>query len=457
MDPTYIFNNLITEDYNNIIDNIYNDIDNITSYIEKDFYYNHKIIKGTMDSLVSFLRSTTPYDARWLEITRELIIFISKKFTKIQVQINKDLFHIIQVNDDYKIKLLILYIIFYHYDARSARTNKTYTGIDFEFNERRIALCQISFFPRRINKFTWVFNPNSLNTSQTQYLINYMFTSKYIYKIGHGSDSLDIPYLFQELFMHNTTYIYAFITKMLDTRFFCEYYKNTINTGEKKCSIYDALLYFGTIDQKKYDELQHISMTMGPVQDVSWNIYNMSSFNLRYAAYDTIYLQNFYFDILRKAMKTTPELYNSYKYIPLITRFVFLEKWDITELLIRIKAIVDPINNYIVKKKENITLIAIFNNIVIKNLKINNVLNIDNLLDINYFKSALTLLFKIVVYSIISNHFTIYKNKDEKFHEKIQLNDVFDTLKLIHLGKLRSLIKAFYIAAEYKIFNYFNQ
>src|SRR5690606_30561562 len=101
-----------------------------------------------------------------------------------------------------KIKLMILYMLFYHYDARSTENKKLYSGVDFEFNERRIALCQIAFFPRRINKFIWIFDPNSLDTQKTEYLIKYLFTSDWIYKIVHGSDSLDIPYLFQEMFMN---------------------------------------------------------------------------------------------------------------------------------------------------------------------------------------------------------------------------------------------------------------
>ena len=458
MDPTYIFNNLISKDYNNIIDNIYDDVDNIIQSLEKKYDYSYKIVKGTISSLVSFLRSTTQYDTQWLHITRELIIFLCKKNTDIPTKLEDgNTYNIIRVDSEHKIKLLTLYMIFFHYDARSARTRRTYTGVDFEFNQRKIALCQICFFSRRINKFVWVFDPNSLDSPQTKYLIDYMFTSKYIYKIGHGSDSLDIPYLFQELFMNNTTYIYSFITKVIDTRFLCEYQKNTVG-GDKKCSIYDALLYFGTIDKKKYDELQNISMTMGPVQDVSWNVYNMSTWNLKYAAYDTIYLRSFYIDILRRAKKDTPELLNSYQYISLITRFVFLEKWEVTELLTRIKATVDPINNYIIKGKDgNVTLITVYNNVT-KDMKIHInklILYVNNLLDINYFRSSLTLLFKMVVYSILSNNFSIYKNKEEKFRDKIKLDDVFDTLKLIHLGKLRRLIKAYYITAQRKISNYF--
>lgn len=457
MDPIYIFDNLISKDYDDIINNVYNDISNIIGNLEKRFDYSHKIIKGSITSLISFLRSSTLYDTVWLQITRELIIFLSREYSKFTVTIDDNINNIIQVDNDHKIKLMLLYMIFYHYDARSMKQKKLYTGVDFEFNERRIALCQVGFFPHRINKFIWVFDPNSLDSPKTLYLIKYLFTSEWVYKIVHGSDSLDIPYLFEELFMNNHTYIYSFITRAIDTRFLCEYYKNTVRNADKKCSIYDALLYFGTIDQQKYDELQHINKVISPIQDVIWNVYNMSSFNLKYAAYDTIYLRLFYFDILYAAKQNTPELYNSYQYIPLITRFIFLEKYNITELLTRIKSKVDPINNFIIKKEDvNLTLISIFNS-VIKNMIIDTpsigslVINVNNLLEINYFKSSLTFLFKMIVYSILTNNFTIYKNKEEIYMEKLSLEDVFDTLKFIHLEKLRKLVKAFYITVEQRI------
>ena len=71
-------------------------------------------------------------------------------------------------------------------------------------------------------------------------------------------------------------------------------------------------------------------------------------------------------------------------------------------------------------------------------------ININDLLNINYFRSSLMLLFKMIIYSIITNNYTVYKNKEEIYMEKIGLEDVFDTLKLIHLEKLRRLVKAFY-------------
>lgn len=455
MDPTYIFNKLISKSYDDIIDNVYNDIPNLVRNLEERYDYSYQITKGSITSLISFLQSAVSYDATWLQITRELIIFLSRIYSKITITDNGSEYNIIQVNSDHLIKLMLLYIIFYNYDARSIKNKKLYTGVDFEFNQgRKIALCQVAFFPHRVNKFIWVFDPNSLDTQRTQYLIKYLFTSKWVHKILHGSDSLDVPYLFQELFMNNHTYIYSFVTNITDTRFLCEYFKNSINNIDKKCSIYDALLYFDTIDQQKYNELQNINKSMGPIQNQVWDVYNMNIYNLKYAAYDTLYLHRFYFDMLYRAKIKTPELYNSYQYIPLITRFIFLEKWDVSDLLNRIKSQVDPINNYLIKfDDKNITLTNIFTD-VLKGLIIKSpdlTINVNDLLNINYFRSSLMLLFKMVIYSIITDNFIVYENKNKTYTEKISLEDIFDTLKFIHLDKLRKLIRRFYNASIKKI------
>ena len=454
MNSRLILDNIISNNYENLVDHIYDNINDIMTFTEQTAAYNYKTMTGTISEIGGFLSSEAMYSKNWLMTLRELILLLSRK-DSLKLE---NYFNTVRVNNKYKLKLLMLYILFYHYDARSTEKQKLYVGIDFEFNQRKIALCQIAFFPLRRQKFIWVFDPNDLDDKMTSILISYLFTSRYIYKIVHGSDSLDIPYVFQELFMNNHEYIYSFTQNVIDTRFLCEYFKNTVNFKDKKCSLYDALLFFDTIDEKKYDELQHISQTMGPIQDVNWSVSNMSSFNLKYAAYDSLYLLDFYNNVHIKAKSETPDLYNAYRYIPLITRFIFLEKWGVSDLLVRIKTYVDPINNYIVKHdNQNITLVALFNS-VISHMKLKNransvVIYIDNLLDVNYFRTPLMLLFKTIVYSIVSSKYDVFMNKSEPYTEQFDLSQIFDTFKIIRLHDLRKLAKTFYIAADIQIKN----
>lgn len=477
MDPKYIFDNLVSRDYNNIIDNIYDDLPRILLHLEQHHDFSPHLVKGSIDLLVSSLTGFPAYETEWLQVTREIVIFLARKLRALVIDDEGNKVSTIRVDTEHKIRLMLLYMIFYHYDARGTQTKRLYSGVDFEFNDRKIALCQVGFYPHRRNKFIWVFDPNSLTNEYAGHLIKYLFTSQFIFKIVHGSDSLDIPYLFQELFVNNHDLIYSFVTNVIDTRFLCEYHKNTLNDG-KKCSLYDALLYFGTIDQAQYSNLEKINKAMGKIWLMTWNVYKMNLPSLQYALYDVFYLRDFYFDMLEKAWDETPDLYNSYEYIPLITRFIFLEKWNVSDLLARIKPQVDTINNYIVweripeqspeqspeqrpeqspergqDRSDNVTMNVVFQS-VIKDMVIQGPklkLRVNDLLDINYFRTPLMLLFKMIVYSIITDNYEVYKNKDEAFTGKLDLVDVFETFKLIKMEKLRTLVKRFHNEATGRV------
>jgi len=223
------------------------------------------------------------------------------------------------------------------------------------------------------------------------------------------------------------------------------------------------MLFFDTIDQTKYDELQHISQTMGPVQDVNWNVANMSSFNLKYSVYDVLYLQDFYKNILKKAHRETPREYKSYAYLAHITKFIFLEKWQISTILEFVKSKIDPINNYLVKlhnkatnKTVNLTLITIYNKIIkdftIKHNKL--FINLTTLFGVNYFRTPLVMLYKYVVYAILLDNFIVFKNKDNRFNEKINVQDLFDRFKDIEQYKMRTFMQLFYAKAHSSVKDY---
>ena len=54
------------------------------------------------------------------------------------------------------------------------------------------------------------------------------------------------------------------------------------------------------IDQKKYNELLQNSETMGPIQDVMWDIKKLSSFHIKYAFYDVLHLLTYMTDIYKR-------------------------------------------------------------------------------------------------------------------------------------------------------------
>jgi len=447
MNIQHVYQNYKLKNYNNIIDILFDDIAKISECLEKDSKYDHTIIKGTSEFIIESLNTLKIYDTIWLKTLRELIFYLTKKNKQIIIE-EKSKYYVVQVNDIYKIKIMMLFILFYNYDSKSLRVKaqkKSYAGLDFEFNQRKIALCQLCCFTKRKQKYIFVFDPNMLDQANTTILINNIFVTEWIYKICHGSDSLDTPYIFHELFMNNHEYILSFIMKMIDTRFLCEYYKNIVN-DEKKCSIYDAMYYFNTFDKIKYDELVINNENMGPVQDVNWNVMKMSSFHLKYSVYDVLFLQSFYASIKSKHKLMGQKIYLSYKILVLITRFIFLEKANISDLSNRIKQIIDPINNYLIKTNEgNITLITIYTNVT-KDFVIeseNLTMNHNDIININYFKTNLTTLFKMIIYTILVNEYTVYKNKNDLFTEKLSLDDIKKTITMFNLNSINKIVELF--------------
>lgn len=170
----------------------------------------------------------------------------------------------------------------------------------------------------------------------------------------------------------------------------------------------------------------------------------MSKDNLKYA---------FYQQKIESSKNQTKDLYKSYKYIILLTRLIFLDKWGITSFK-NIKMDTDPLNNYIVKFQNKsglnreLTMINIFNSVVDKiiiHLDNNSKIIIKYILEINYFKSTLITIFKKMVYSILTSNFVIYKNKKNQYNElPLTYHDIYKTLIEVNLTDLIKFIKLFY-------------
>jgi hypothetical protein len=403
--------------------------------------YTPKVVKIS-DKNVNLI-NIREYIYKVIRVQKSIKTYGSKEFaTK-----SNDVYNIIKVETDEKIKLFLLCAIFYVLDSIHIKNDFTSTksvvGLDFEFNERKIALCQISIYPKRKHKYVFITDPNIMNSEYTSLMIETIFTSN-MYRIVHGSDSLDIPYIFEELFMRDSEKIFKFTKSVIDTRFMCEYHKIYTTDTNKKCSIYDAMLYFKTITPDKYAELNKINDNMGPIQDVNWNLAKMSSYNVKYAAYDVLFLKEFVYDII-KLSKRDDTLRDNIRYIPYIERFIFLEKYGINTVVSTSKAITDPINNYLVKSRSgNKTMISLYNNIVDKMVIPEINIKVKNILDINYFKTPITLVLKRILYSAITERYTVYVNKNEMFTERITYKEMYKVLTDSGLGKLVPFFERFY-------------
>ncbi|AYV85444.1 MAG: hypothetical protein Satyrvirus17_4 [Satyrvirus sp.] len=343
------------------------------------------------------------------------------------------------------------------YALESLFNKRLYVGIDFEFTNKKIQLSQLNFEHSTEPKgIIMIVGPNELGSTIIDDFVEMVFCNKYIKKILHGSDSLDIPYVYEHLLKLDPEKIIVFTRTLIDTRFLCEYYKlSRDEPSDNKCSIYDddpkgsAIYYFGLISLEQQNKLAEVLHSLPPMHDIQWNIFKMSRSQIYYAQYDVLFLKYFYYIIINKAThdeksemgkKTVIELYKHV--LNELTRFVYLERREITFLMKKCKEEVDPINNYFVRKPNEILKMIDISNQVSTNINtINPKVNLDNIVKVNYFKGLIAILVRRLVYGILSRKCKIYKNKTTLWTDKLDNQFIFEFLKEIKFYYLEKLFK----------------
>lgn len=362
----------------------------------------------------------------------------------------KAFFNIIKTDNNDRIKLFLEYCKIYNNIG-------DIIGFDFEFNNRKIALCQISFYPNKKHKFIFIVDPNKLSNEESDIMINNLFISK-LHRILHGSDSLDIPYIYNTLLNNDKNKIIKFTKYIIDTRFLCEYYKSFITENNNICSLYDALLYFKVINNKKYDKLNNLNVP--PIYKINWNL-DITDDKLKYVYYDVLYLKRFINNIIAMSAQNNDQIYFGLKFVIEITKYVFLDKHNIINIKDNTitknnKIITDKLNSNMIKSRKTnkfITLITIYdeiiNNIILHDIDV----FLKYIININYFKSTLTPLIKRVIYTVISEYYDIYINKTEKNTIKITFKELYNTFKIYELNLIIILLEKLYNKARLEILN----
>lgn len=356
----------------------------------------------------------------------------------------KTIYRITTTNNEKNIKKFACYILIFYLEAYFSK--KLYLTLDFEFNNRQIALFQMNYESNpksNDNSYIFMVLPTEFEDKLLNFFLKNILQNKYIKKILHGSDSLDIPYVYSTLLNGSKKDIVKFTNTLTDTRFLCEYYQLN-KKEESKCSIYNALLYFGTINDDKFHFLEKTHENMGPAEDVSWNIHTMSEFQVLYGLYDVLFLKKLYYDMLTKSEDDL----RIYKYIiPEITRFVYLERRSITDILKIAKQQIDPMNNYMIKKinrktnyVKNITLITIYTAVIEEIVVENPTIEIKKLMSINYFRGQISILCKKIIYHILTYKYKIHKNKTEIYKDKIEYQDLVEHMEKYNFLSLKKLV-----------------
>lgn len=213
--------------------------------------------------------------------------------------------------------------------------NKINFCIDFEFNGKDIGLMQLY-----ITKLNLIFllNPETFTPENKSILIDKVFLSSNK-KILHGSESNDIPYIFNKLLQREPNKILLFINNFYDTRFICSY------LGFSKCNLYQALINCNIINEEKLLYLKNIEEKLGKIWKIKWNPKTLNSNEKLYALYDVILLSR----LFRKQKKLCKQKNLKFNRLIYALRIVLLYRQNL-------------LHNYEIKKIDNIE--EYYNNIL---------------------------------------------------------------------------------------------
>lgn len=359
-----------------------------------------------------------------------------------QITTHNVYYDILITNNKLNEKCFILFILFYYINTLFIH-KQHYIGIDFEFNSRKIALMQLNFEDtfnkfKDLNNYIFIIYPPQFDTKILQFFKYNILCNNSITKILHGSDSLDIPYMYYELFENNKKDIIKFTKTLVDTKYLCECYNKEHELINNKCKIYEALKNMKVISKKKLIELQKNEEDMGHIYEITIDINNLSRNLVFYALYDVLFLKYLYLSYIQPT-----ENRNYYTIIiPEITQLVFLEKREITSIIKKYKVIGDSMNNYMIKiNKTNIRLNDIFEKIIGK-IDIN-VIPLNLLLSINYFKSEITILLKFITYYLITQIHMVFITSTNIFNDTMSISEMINDLNELHCDSLMSIINEF--------------
>lgn len=195
-------------------------------------------------------------------------------------------------------------------------------SFDLEFNNdkkrgRYISLFQLGFY-FETQLIIIFFDPNTTPTIMP--IIIPLLTDMSTIKIGHGTDSLDLPQI--NLLLSKNEMI-DFIRKLYDTRYLCEYV-NMLGS-DNKCNVYHCLDIFNVINQEQIDFLHGVEEKLGKFWLKSSNIKTLSEIIITYAMYDVVYLKKLLHNLKQKIEKHNLD----YNLCLQFTRLLFLSRLEL--------------------------------------------------------------------------------------------------------------------------------
>ena len=252
-----------------------------------------------------------------------------------------------------------------------------------------------------------------------------------IYKILHGSDSLDIPYTFNTFFDNNKDDILKFTSSLIDTKYLCEYH-HIENNIEDKCKIKELLLEHKVINQTQFDNLVKNEEKMGNISDIKIDINNISDELVKYSMYDVLFLKYLYL----KFENINNDIYKHL--IPELTRYIYMERRDVIHITEKIDNIIYRLNLATISDFDQ-NLHTIFSDLlfVIYDKKILNIFKI------NYFKKIILNLLKAITYHILIDNYKILMNNNTEFNGYLNVAIIFKQLREYNLTAIFNLLNIY--------------
>lgn len=337
-------------------------------------------------------------------------------------KINNKKYYILKVDNLDKIKWMINY---FKKILEKVNNNLFYIGIDFEFNkiskgDRDVALMQINLENDQTdNAYIFILYPPNLDFESMNILIQLISEPKII-KILHGSESLDIPYLFNQV-LKTKQNIDGFCTNFYDTKYLCNYnhiikqssssgHTNTLADGKKSCSIYNLLIEQKIITKHKLKELENIEIEMGPIYLINIDIDKMDNNMLKYSLYDVLYLPELLKKFINNVKSSSYHIYSSI--IPSIFGLINKYKRNIELEFNQLELIINQMNIYFIYENTNKILLKeiweYYYYLISDSKKY-----LDNLKEINYFKNFIEIITKMIIYKCILKYYKVYKSNKE--------------------------------------------
>lgn len=279
-------------------------------------------------------------------------------------------------------------------------------GFDLEFNQpkkqtkvRRIALLQMALYFD--DQVIIIFVDPTLLSKNSNKLLKQLLIDQNIIKIGHGTDSLDIPALYE--YLHDDESIISFTKTLFDTRFLCEYLNSL--TDNRLCNIYHCIELYKVIDKKQINFLEANEKKLGKFWLSHIDIRKLSKPLIEYAMYDALYLKN----LLIKLKTTIKTQSLSYSLIVDVTRLVLLLRQEIFTIR--------PVSSFHLYMYRKQPLKLLFN-IIYEKFYNHSSIEVKKILNFGFFRKQLLPILQTAYYMSMVKKHDIYMTKKHTITNK---------------------------------------